>query len=240
MKCIIIDDEPLAREGLKKNLAGISSIELLDVFSNAIDANEFLKENVVDLMFLDIEMASLNGLEFARTLASKPLIIFVTAYPQYALDSYELDAIDYLVKPVRIERLLKAINKADNYLKLLSNNKEEPETASIEDDYVFIKSDRRFVKIFFKEILFIEGLKDYVIIQTDSKKVLTAMNIKTIHAQLPVKNFMRVSKSFVVNTNHIISVDAHSVYIKEEEIPIGLNFKEDFFEKFVSDKVIKR
>jgi DNA-binding LytR/AlgR family response regulator len=240
MKCIIIDDEPLAREGLKKNLSAVTSLQVVESFSNAIDANEYLKENMVDLMFLDIEMASLNGLEFAKSLIYKPLIIFVTAYPQYALDGFELDAIDYLMKPVRMERLLKAINKAENYLKLLQKDKEEPEIATIEDDYVFIKSDRRFVKIFFKEILYIEGLKDYVIIQTDSKKVLTAMNIKTIHAQLPEKNFTRVSKSFIVNTDHIISVDAHSIYIKEEEIPIGLNFKDEFYEKFVVDKVIKR
>ncbi len=240
MKCIIIDDEPLAREGLKKNLAAVSSVEVLESFSSAIDANEYLKKSMVDLMFLDIEMASLNGLEFAKSLIYKPLIIFVTAYPQYALDGFELDAIDYLMKPVRMERLLKAINKAENYLKLLQNDKEEPVTTSIEDDYVFIKSDRRFVKIFFKEILFIEGLKDYVIIQTETKKVLTAMNIKTIHAQLPDKNFTRVSKSFIVNTDHIISVDAHSIYIKEEEIPIGANFKEFFYDKFVSEKIIKR
>jgi DNA-binding LytR/AlgR family response regulator len=240
MKCILIDDEPLARQGLEKMLESISSLVLLDSFSNALDANEYLKSSEVDLMFLDIEMAALNGLDFAKSLMSKPLIIFVTAYPQYALDSYEIDAIDYLVKPVRMERMLKAVNKAENYLKLLQKDREEPETASVENDYVFIKSDRRFVKIFFKEILFIEGLKDYVIIQTESKKVLTAMNIKTIHAQLPEKNFTRVSKSFIVNTDHIISVDTHSIYIKDEEIPVGSNFKEEFFEKFVSGKLIKR
>jgi DNA-binding LytR/AlgR family response regulator len=240
MKCILIDDEPLARQGLEKMLENISSVILADSFSNVLDANSYLKHNEVDLMFLDIEMAALNGLDFAKSLVNKPLIIFVTAYPQYALDSYETDAIDYLVKPVRMERLLKAVNKAENYLKLLQKDKEEPETASVENDYVFIKSDRRFVKIFFKEILFIEGLKDYVIIQTESKKVLTAMNIKTIHAQLPEKNFTRVSKSFIVNTDHIISVDTHSIYIKDEEIPVGSNFKEEFFEKFISGKVIKK
>jgi DNA-binding LytR/AlgR family response regulator len=212
MKCILVDDEPLAREGLQKMLSGISSVELLENFSNAMDANDFLKDNAVDLMFLDIEMAALNGLEFAKSLINKPLIIFITAYPQYALNSYEMDAIDYLVKPVRMQRLLKAVNKAENYLKLIQNNSAEFETATVENDYVFIKSERRFVKIFFKEILYIEGLKDYVVIQTESKKVLTAMNIKTIHAQLPEKNFTRVSKSFIVNTNHIVSVDTHSIY----------------------------
>jgi DNA-binding LytR/AlgR family response regulator len=240
MKCIIIDDEPLAREGLQKILSSISSVDVVETFSNAMLAYDFLKNNEIDLMFLDIEMASLNGLEFAKSIMNKPLIIFVTAYPQYALDSYEIDVVDYLVKPVRIERLLKAINKAENYLKLLQKNNEELTETTIENDYVFIKADRKFVKIFFKDILYIEGLKDYVVIQTENKKLLTAMNIKTIHAQLPEKIFTRVSKSFIVNTTHITSVDAHSIQIKEEEIPIGLNFKEEFFEKFVSEKIIKR
>ncbi len=240
MNCILIDDEPLAREGLQKMLSGISSVELKESFSNAFDANEYLKSTTIDLMFLDIEMANMTGLEFAKSLLYKPLLIFITAYPQYALDSYEIDAIDYLVKPVRIERLLKAINKAENYLRLLQRKNQEEETTTIEEDYVFIKSDRRFVKIFFKDILYIEGLKDYVVIQTESKKILTAMNVKTIFGQLPEKLFTRVSKSYIVNIHQITSADAHSVYIKEEEISIGNNFKEAFFEKVIAGKIAKR
>jgi DNA-binding LytR/AlgR family response regulator len=239
MKCVIIDDEPLAREGLIKTLAGISSVEILESFSNPIDANKFLQNNTVELIFLDIEMASLNGLDFAKSLVNRPLIIFITAYPQYALDSFEVDAIDYLLKPVRVERLLRAINKAENYIGLLQKNLGE-EIAVVEDDFVFIKSDRKFIKIFFKEILFIEGLKDYVIIHVDNKKVLAAMNIKTIFNQLPIKNFARVSKSYIVNTDHIIAVDTNSVFIKEEEIPIGANYKDEFFTHYVNVKTIKR
>jgi DNA-binding LytR/AlgR family response regulator len=239
MKCIIIDDEPLAREGLANMLAGISFMELLDCFSNAIDANQFLQSNNVELMFLDIEMASLNGLEFAKSLLNKPLIIFITAYPQYALESFEVDAIDYLVKPVRIERLLRSVNKAENYISLLQKNLDE-QTAIVEDNYVYIKSGRKFVKIFFKEILFIEGLKDYVIIHIEGRKVLTAMNIKTIFNKLPTKDFARVSKSFIVNTKHIISVDTNAVYIRDEEIPIGSNFKEAFFSLYVDHKIMKK
>ena len=146
MKCIIVDDEPLARQGLANMLDGISAIELLDSFSNAIDANHYLQNNTVELMFLDIEMASLNGLDFAKNLVDKPLIIFITAYPQYALESFEVDALDYLVKPVRIERLLRAINKAENYLALLQRNAEEGLT-TVEDNYVVIKHARQFRKI---------------------------------------------------------------------------------------------
>jgi len=239
MKCIIIDDEPLAREGLANMLAGISAIELLDSFSNAIDANHYLQNNTVELMFLDIEMASLNGLDFAKSLVDKPLIIFITAYPQYALESFEVDALDYLVKPVRIERLLRAINKAENYIALLQKNTDEG-IATVENDYVFIKTDRKLLKIFFREILFIEGLKDYVIIHVEGKKVLTAMNVKTIFNKLPAKNFARVSKSYIINTDYIISVDTTAVYIKDEEIPIGNNFKESFFNQYVDGKIMKK
>ena len=239
MKCIIVDDEPLAREGLANMLAGISSVELLDSFSNPIDANQYLQNNTVELMFLDIEMASLNGLDFAKSLVYKPLIIFITAYPQYALESFEVDALDYLVKPVRIERLLRAINKAENYLTLFQKKSDE-EIATVENDYVFIKTDRKFVKIYFREILFIEGLRDYVIIHVEGKKVLTAMNIKTIFNKLPTKNFARVSKSYIINTDHIISVDTSSVYIKDEEIPIGNNFKETFFTHYVERRIMKK
>lgn len=239
MKCIIIDDEPLAREGLANMLAGIGSVELIDSFSNPIDANHYLKSNTVELMFLDIEMATLNGLDFAKSLLEKPLIIFITAYPQYALESFEVDAIDYLVKPVRIERLLRAINKAENYIALLQKNSDEG-IATLHDDYVFIKTERKFVKIFFREILFIEGLKDYVIIHVEGKKVLTAMNVKTIFNKLPIKNFARVSKSYIINTDHISAIDTTAVYIKDEEIPIGNNFKESFFNQYVDGKVMKK
>lgn len=239
MKCILIDDEPLAREGLKNILSNVASVELLESFSNALDASDFLLHNQVDLVFLDIEMASLNGLDFAKSLVYKPLIIFITAYPQYALDSFEVDAIDYLVKPIRVERLLKAINKAGSYLSLL-HQKAKDDEVTIGDNYVFVKAERRFVKLFFHEILFIEGLKDYVIIHVENSRVLTAMNIKTILARLPGKLFARISKSFIVNTSHISSADSNAVYIKDEEIAIGDNYRDTFFKDFIEGKTIRR
>ena len=239
MKCILIDDEPLAREGLKNILANVATVELLESFSNALAANDFLMHNDVDLIFLDIEMASLNGLDFAKSLIYKPLIIFITAYPQYALDSFDVDAIDYLVKPIRVERLVKAINKAGNYLNLLQQNGKDAEV-TIAADYVFVKADRKYVKLFFKDILFIEGLKDYVIIHVEHSKVLTAMNIKTILTRLPGQLFARVSKSFIVNTAHISSADVNAVYIRDEEIAIGENYKEAFFKDFIDSKTIRR
>jgi DNA-binding LytR/AlgR family response regulator len=238
MNCIIVDDEPLARQGMEINIAAASFLNLKGSFSNALAAGDFLRKESVDLVFLDINMPELNGLDFFRSLRDAPLVIFTTAYPQYALESYELDAIDYLVKPIRIERFLKAVNKAENHLKLLQQESNHVE--KFEDDYIFIKADRKFFKLYFKDILYIEGLKDYVIIHTESHKMITSMNVKTIDGQLPHSLFIRVSKSYIINTLHISSFDNEIVYIREHEIPLGQNFKEEFQRKFVDGKIVRR
>lgn len=238
MTCMIIDDEPLARQGLEILLKNIPIVEIKASYSNAIDAGIFLQKEMVDVIFLDINMPELSGMDFIKSLVYKPLVIFVTAYPQYALDSYELDAVDYLVKPVRLERLLKAVNKADSYLKILQPGTVKENIESIEQDYVFIKADRKFTKVFFKDILYIEGLKDYVIVKLADKKIITAMNIKTIAGQLPPQQFARVNRSFIVNVDNISSVDSYCVYIRDEEIPIGESFKDEFLKTYVIDKAI--
>lgn len=240
MTCIITDDEPLALEGMELQIQQIPSLTLIGSFHSAIDANLFLLKEKVDLLFMDINMPELSGLDYIKSLLVKPMIIFVTAYPQYALDSYELDAIDYLVKPVRFERLLKAVNKAENYMKLAQPLGAIDQVDSIAEDFIFIKSERKFFKIFFKDILYIEGLKDYVVIQLSDKKFLTAMNIKTIAAQLPPSIFARISKSYIVNISQIISFDTFSVYLKTEELPIGSNYKDAFFETYVNGKLLRR
>lgn len=240
MTCIIVDDEPLARQGMEMNIAQVSSLQLLGSFSNALTAGDFIRQQDVDLLFLDINMPELNGLDFLKSLRDAPLVIFTTAYPQYALESYELDALDYLVKPIRIERFLKAVNKAENHLKLLQHESGNNQVEKIEDDFVFIKADRKFFKIYFKDILYIEGLKDYVIIYTADNKIITSMNVKTIAAQLPASIFARVSKSYLVNVLHISSFDNELVYINNNEIPLGQSFKDDFLKQYIDRKIVKR
>ena len=240
MNCIIVDDEPLARQGMELNIANVSSLQLLGSFSNALAASDFLRKENVDLMFLDINMPELSGLDFLRSLREAPLVIFTTAYPQYALESYELDAIDYLVKPIRIERFLKAVNKAENHLRLLQQDGNNNQVEKIEDDFIFIKADKKYLKIFFKDILYIEGLKDYVIIYTQDSKLIASMNVKAIAAQLPVEIFARVSKSYIINTLHISSFDTELIYIQNNEIPLGQNFKEDFLKRYVEGKIVRR
>lgn len=229
MNCIIVDDEPLAREEMQALIKDVSNIEILGKFSNALTALNFLKENKVDLVFLDIEMPKVTGLDFATQLPEQTLTIFTTAYPQYALKSYELDAIDYLLKPVEKKRLEKAINKAQVYRKLLSDTTEKSTIEANTGDFLLIKSDRRFHKINFSNIIYIEGLKDYVVIYAGNQKLITAMNLKTIHQKLPQHLFLRVSKSYVVNINHINSFDHHNVYIGDSEVPLGDVYKKDFF-----------
>lgn len=229
MNCIIIDDEPLAREEMQALIKEVSKIEILGKFSNAPTALNFLKENEVDLIFLDIEMPMVTGLEFATQLPKKSLIVFTTAYPQYALKSYELDAIDYLLKPIAKERLEKAINKAEIYKGLLSDDTAKGTIEAGTSDFLLIKSERRFYRINFTDIRYIEGLKDYVVIYTFNQKLITAMNLKTIHQKMPQDIFLRVSKSYVVNINYIESFDHHSIYIGGYEISLGEVYRKDFF-----------
>jgi DNA-binding LytR/AlgR family response regulator len=209
-------------------------------FGSALAAGDFLHKQSIDLMFLDINMPVLNGLDFLKSLTESPLVIFTTAYPQYALESYELDAIDYLVKPIRIERFLKAVNKAENHLRLLQQEGNKNQVEKIEDDFIYIKADRKYFKIWFKDILYIEGLKDYVIIYTADNKFITSMNVKTIAAQLPPALFARVSKSYIVNTLHISSFDNELIYIQKNEIPLGQGFKDDFMRQHIDGKVVRR
>ena len=232
MNCIIVDDEPLARSEMRSLIAEISNIDVLGEFSNAPSALDFLKDNEVDLIFLDIEMPMVTGLEFAEMLPKKSLIIFTTAYSQYALKSYELEAVDYLLKPIDSQRLEKAIDKAVLYTELLSKDTVKNTVESNTADFLFIKAERRFYKISFSDIKFIEGLKDYVVIHTKQQKLITAMNLKTIHQKISGETFIRVSKSYVVNMNYIDSFDNHNIYIEDSEIPLGEVYRAEFFTRF--------
>jgi len=240
MTCIIVDDEPLAREAIAILLNENRALKLLESFNSATAATAFMAENAVDLVFLDIQMPGTNGLDFAKSVPKKTLIIFTTAFSQYASESYEVDAIDYLIKPIRPERFQKSVEKAQAYLRLFETNAPANHLESVGDDYFFVKAERKIVKIFFRQILFIEGLKDYVVLQTEDQKILTAMNIKTIHDQLPKNIFVRVSKSYIINISHVEAIDNNTIYIGKNEVPIGNMYREFFFDSFVSKKLFKR
>ena len=229
MKCIIVDDEPIARKGIKKLVGQISQLELLDSLNSAEAASDFIKSTAVDLIFLDIQMPGINGIEFARTIPKHTLIIFTTAYSEYALDSYEVDAVDYLVKPIDAARFRKAVKKALAYHSLLQEE-EEKSVENVEEEFIFVKSDRRFFKVGFKDILFIEGLKDYVIIQLEDQRIITRMTVKSIYEMLPQSVFLRINRSYIVNRNKIESFDNNDVFIGKYEIPIGNMYRDELFQ----------
>lgn len=235
MRCIIVDDEPIARKGIKKLVDEIDQLELLECFNSAEGAWEYLKTSSVDLIFLDIRMQGMTGMELAHILPKQTLIIFTTAYSEYALDSYEVDAVDYLVKPIHPAKFRKAVEKAIVYHSLLVEE-EKKSVENVEDDYIFVKSDRRYFKVNLQEILFIEGLKDYVIIQMDGNRIITRMNIKTIHELLPKSVFLRINRSYIVNKEHIDSFDNNDVFIKSYEIAIGNSFREEFFNELMRNR----
>lgn len=235
MNCIIVDDEPLARQEMKALIEDVSELEIAGQFSNADIALDFIKGNKVDLIFLDIEMPMVTGLEFAAQISRDTLVIFTTAHAQYALESYGLDAIDYILKPVEKKRLEKAIAKARVYHTLLSDPAQKATLQSNTADYLLVKAERRFFRIFFADIRYIEGLKDYVVIHMANQKVITAMNLKTIHKKIPQDQFLRVSKSYVANLKLIDSFDHHTIYLGDQEIPLGDVYKKEFFRIYCQD-----
>lgn len=235
MKCVIVDDEPLARIGIQLLLEGYTDLEVVGSFNQAAPALAYIMLNPVDLIFLDVRMQGMSGLELARSIAKNTMIIFITAHADYALDSYEVDAIDYLIKPVQAERFHQAVRKAFDYANLLQQiNKQS--SLEFSSDYVIIRAERQFVKVAHQDILYIEGLKDYVVLFLPEEKIITNMNLKTIHSELPYDQFIRVSKSYIVNILHVNIYDNNTLLISGKEIPIGNVYREEFLNRIIRKK----
>lgn len=234
MKCVIIDDEPLAVELLQDFVKKVDSLELINSFNNAIDAVSFINQNNVDLVFLDIQMPHFSGIDFLNTIEKKPLVIFTTAYSDYAVEGFNLGAVDYLVKPIPFHRFLKAVVRAQQVLQPLtpqaiSENTNAPE---IEQDFMFVRAEYENVKLNFADILFIEGLKDYVkIYTTDNKFTLTLISLIKLENLLSSKGFARIHRSYIINIKHVKSIQKNKVLISDKRIPISESYKNTFFEK---------
>lgn len=230
MKYIIVDDEPIARRGIEKLAGQIGSLELVGSFENAEAAGMFMIANQVDLAFLDIQMPGISGMDLAGQMSPATLIIFTTAYAEFAVDSYELDAVDYLLKPIRPDRFEKAVAKALSYHEILVSEKDKNQMEQVESNFIFIKSDRRYFKVDFKNILFIEALKDYVIIQTVKQRLITHLNLKTIHEMLPQTIFLKPNRSYIINKDHIDSFSNNDIFIDKYEIAISNAYRDSLFE----------
>ena len=238
INCIIIDDEPLARKGLKEYIADVDFLNLVGEFDNALKATELLSKGTVHLLFLDIQMPKITGLDFLKSLHYPPPVIFTTAYPQYALDGFDLNALDYLVKPISFERFLKAVLKLKEYYELRLHNNES--LAIKKGDHFFIKADNKLVKIFFEEILFVEALQNYVTIHTADKKFITYLTFKSVEEYLPVERFIKTHKSYIISASKIDSIEGNDIRIGSHHIPISRNEKEDVMEKLLKGKFLKR
>lgn len=235
--CIVIDDEPLARKGLREYILDVDFLSFLGEFEAAPDATALLTAQKIQLLFLDIQMPKITGLQFLKTLQHPPPVIFTTAYPEFALDGFDLNALDYLVKPISFERFLKASFKAKEYYELRQENNIQ---APVPPDYVFIKVDGKLVKIFFEEILFVEALQNYIAVYTETKKHITYLTLQTMAEYLPTENFLKTHKSYIVALNKVQSIDGNCLNIGSHQIPISRNIKEDVMNRLLGKQFIKR
>ncbi len=229
IRCLIIDDEPLAQRVIERYAENLPFLEIVCKCNNAVEAIEMLHDHSIDLIFLDINMPKLSGLDFLKSLKNPPLVIITTAYADYAIQGYELDVIDYLMKPFSFERFYKAIQKTEEFLKskeILPSLSKEAEKS--EGGYIFIKSSKKTYKVDLNEILYIEALGDYVKIFTPGKMIVSYQSLKNIEHLLPANQFPRIHKSFVISLSKIEMIEGNQVKIKEKMIPIGTNFKVDF------------
>lgn len=224
IRCLAIDDEKLALDLLEDNIRKVPFLQMAGKVNSAMTAMEILQKEKIDLLFLDIQMPDISGIQFLRSLPEKPMVIFTTAFENYALEGFELDVIDYLLKPFSFERFLKAVNKAREYHSLMEKTGNQPEP-----DFLFVKSDHRLVRVQFDEILYIESLKDYIKIYTGEKPVITLLSMKSIEEKLPVKEFLRVHRSFIVNVKKIEVIEKKHFLIMNHEIPIGDNYRENVY-----------
>jgi DNA-binding LytR/AlgR family response regulator len=229
LRCVIIDDEPIARKGLKEYIQDASFLQLAGEFDNPLKAADMLMQEKIDLLFLDIQMPKMTGMEFLKTLQHPPMVIFTTAYPEYAVEGFEWNAIDYLLKPFSFERFWKAVQKA----KALCDNNATP-------DYFFIKSDNKLVKIAYDDILYIEALQNYVAVYTTDKKYITYLTFKSIEEHLPATRFIRTHKSYIVAAAKVQSIEGNDITIGTHHIPISRTERETVLQQLIQNRLLKR
>lgn len=226
IQCIAIDDEPLALKQIASYIDKTPFLTLKESFESPLDAITYLQDNSIDLMFVDINMPDLNGLDFVKSLTNPPKIIFTTAYSEYALEGFKVDAIDYLLKPIDYVTFLKASNKAKEWFGHQQTQKEELKS---DDDFLFIKSEYKIIRVKIEDIKYIEGMREYIRIHlTNEKPIMTLLSMKAMEAQLANKNFMRVHRSFIVNLNKIVTIERNRIVFDKVYIPVSEQHKEKF------------
>jgi DNA-binding LytR/AlgR family response regulator len=237
LTCLIIDDEPIARKLLQEYIEETDFLELVGVAENPLKATGLINTLKPDLIFVDINMPKMSGIEFLRSSVNLPMVIMTTAYGQYALDGFELAVIDYLVKPFSLERFLNATQKALE-LKSLKNNKQE--IAPAQDDHFFTKCDGKIVKIFYNDLLYIQAMANYIIFYTTTDKLVVYLTIKSVLEKLPLTQFIQVHKSYIVNTGKINSIEGNMLCLENAKIPMGLSYVDAVMENLLKGRFFKR
>ncbi|MCI0750609.1 MAG: LytTR family DNA-binding domain-containing protein [Flammeovirgaceae bacterium] len=232
IQTIVVEDEPLAQEGLLNYAKQVEFLSVVKVCEDALEANQVLSKHKVDLMFLDIQMPKITGIDFLRSLKNPPMVIMTTAYPNFALQGYELDVIDYLVKPFPFDRFLKAVNKANDFYQIRNRG---AETNVGKQNYFFVKCDYRYEKIRFDEVVYVEGMENYIVIYTHTKKFMTLLKMKTIEDTLPPNDFIRIHKSFIVSIAAITSVDGNEVIAGGKRLPVSRERKKEILARLISN-----
>ncbi len=224
ISCLIVDDELIAREVIETHLKKIPNVKIIASCGNAIEAFSYIRNNSIDLIFLDINMPEISGISFAKSINKDIKIIFTTAYRDYAVEGFELQAVDYLLKPISFNRLLKAIN---NYFEIYSEQKNTVIENTNRHDFMFVRSDRRMIKIDFNAIIYVESYSDYIKIHLADKTIITRETISAIEAKLPVKKFIRIHRSYIISINNIVSFTNEEIIINKKSLPISRSYKKE-------------
>lgn len=222
INCLVVDDEPIARNGLLEHIRQIDFLNPVESCKSAFEANACLQKSKIDLIYLDIQMPKLTGIDFVKDLKNPPLIVFTTAYPNYALEGFELDILDYLLKPISFARFYKSAMKALSHLSMINSG-----VQTEADDFFFLKCNQKMEKIYTADILYVEGMSNYIIVHTSQKKYIAYLTFKSIEEKLPSHLFIRIHKSFLVSISAIQSVDANEVHLENGRLPIGKTYRED-------------
>jgi DNA-binding LytR/AlgR family response regulator len=241
IRCLVVDDEPLALHILEDYISKMPFLTLIKATTNPIEALQLVQEGGIDLVFLDVQMPELTGIQFLRIANGKAKVILTTAYSQYALEGYELDVIDYLLKPIAFDRFFKSVQKAQAIIQPSAKTEIKAEPAVIQSeflsDFIFVKTEHKIQKVYLNDILFIEGLKDYISIFTPAERIITLQNMKKMEDALPERHFIRVHKSYIVSINKIDSIERSRIFIGDKIIPVGDTYRDEFF-KIVDGKNI--
>lgn len=236
LNCLIIDDEPMARKGLEEYIVEIEFLHTVASCENALKASTYLAKQKVDLIYLDIHMPKLSGMDFLKTLKDPPLTIFTTAFPDYAVEGYSLDVIDYLVKPIPFDRFIKASRKAFEFFQFRSQG----QSTSLEPDYFFVRCDSKYEKVFFSEVSYVEALQNYVIIHVPGRKLIAYLTLTSLENQLPARRFIKVHKSFIVSVPHVQAIEGNQIIMDQARIPISRTLRDKVIQQILGNCLFKR